>query len=163
MRTAGLTPVATTCPTPLSATSCGASVAVSVTVIVAVRTPAAVGVKATQIVHVSPEASAVPVTQPPDGGKDSAKSEVLVPVTVGVARMPTPPPVAVKVTVWVGLVVPTVWTAKDVPVTFGGRVWAGRTSAGRVVASELGAATTSRPELSRARARMRAMNPVVAR
>jgi len=62
----------------------------------------------------------------------------------------------------VGLVVPTVWVAKDVPVTFGGRVCAG-TSAGAVIASELGVAATSRPELSRARARMRAMNPVVAR
>jgi hypothetical protein len=135
---------------------------VSVTVIVAVRTPAAVGVKATHTVQVVPEVTVVPVTHPPDGGKDRVKSDVLVPVTVGVAEMTTSPVVAVKVTVWVGLVVPTVWVAKDVPVTLGGRVWAGK-SAGAVVASELGAAATSRPELSRARARMRAMNPVVAR
>jgi len=119
-------------------------------------------VKATHTVQVVPEVTVVFVTQPPDGGKDSAKSEVLAPVTVGVAEMTTSPEVAVKVTVWVGLVVPTVWAEKDVPVTLGGRVWAGR-SAGAVVASELGAAAKSRPELSRARARMRAMIPGVTR
>jgi len=129
---------------------------------VAVRIPTPVGVKATHTVQVVPEVTVVFVTQPPDGGKDSAKSEVLVPVTVGVAEMTTSPEVAVKVTVWVGLVVPTVWVPKDVPVTLGGRVWLGR-SAGAVVASELGAAAKSRPELSRARARMRAMIPGVTR
>ena len=50
--------------------------------IVAVRTPTPVGVKATHTVQVVPEVTVVPVTQPPDGGKDSAKSEVLVPVNV---------------------------------------------------------------------------------
>jgi hypothetical protein len=137
-------------------------VAVSVTVIVAVRSPAPVGVKATHTVQVVPDVTVVPVTHPPVGGKDSAKSDVLVPVTVGVAVMTTSPVVAVKVTVCVGLVVPTVWVVNDVPVTLGGRVWAG-TSAGAAVASELGAAAKRRPELSRARARMRAMIPGVTR
>jgi hypothetical protein len=133
---------------------------VSVTVIVAVRTPPAVGVKATHTAQVVPERTVVPVTHPPDDGKDRVKSEELVPVTVGVASMTTSPAVAVKVTVWVGLVVPTVWVVKVVPVTFGGRVWAG--SAGAVTANVLGAAASSRPELNRTRARVRATNPVLA-
>jgi hypothetical protein len=135
---------------------------VSVTVIVAVRTPPAVGVKATHTVQVVPEVTEVPVTHPPDDGKDRLKSEAFVPVTVGVAEITTSPPVAVKVTVCVGLVVPTVWVVKVVPVTTGGSVWAGR-SAGAAVANVLGATANSRPELNKAKTRTRAMNPVLAR
>jgi hypothetical protein len=131
-------------------------VTVSVTVSVAVLMPAADGVKVTVTRQVPP-----PPTEPHPAVGVTEKSEALVPVTAGAPKT-VGVTSAVKVTGWGALETPTVWvenvTAVGLTV-----VWAGRTSAGAVVASELGAAATSRPELSRARARMRAMNPVVAR
>jgi hypothetical protein len=47
-------------PVPLRATLCGEPVASSVIVILAVRVPAAVGVKVTEIVQLAPAATLVP-------------------------------------------------------------------------------------------------------
>jgi hypothetical protein len=125
---------------------------VSVTVIVAVLMPAAEGVKVTVTMQ-------GPVgTDPHPSEGVTEKSEALVPVTTGAPYVVLT--VLVKVTGCGGLGTPTVWEVKVTPVgvTVG---WAG--SAGAVVANVLGAAASSRPELNRTRARMRATNPVLAR
>jgi hypothetical protein len=129
-------------------------VAVSVTVIVAVLMPAAEGVKVTVTMQ-GPAG-----TDPHPAVGVTEKSEALVPVTTGAPYVVLT--VLVKVTGCGGLGTPTVWAVKVTPagVTVG---WAGTGSAGAVVANVLGAAASSRPELNRTRARMRAMNPVLAR
>jgi hypothetical protein len=122
---------------------------------VAVLIPAADGVKVT-VTKQLPLAA----TSPHPAVGVTVKSEALVPVTTGAPNVVVDPPVLVKVTGCGALATPTVWAVKVTAV--GVAVEAGR-RAGAAVANVLGAAANSRPELNRAKARMRAMNPVLAR
>jgi hypothetical protein len=116
-----------------------------------------------------PAADGVKVTvtkQEPGVGTDphpavgvTEKSEALVPVTTGAPYVVLT--LSVKVTPCGGLGTPTVWTEKVTPVG-AATGWAGR-SAGAAVANVVGATANSRPELNKARARIRAMIPVLAR
>jgi hypothetical protein len=118
--------------------------------------PAAEGVKVTVTRHVP-----LPATDPHPAVGVTEKSDAFVPVTTG-APNTVGVTSAVNVTGFGALGTPTVWAVKVTPV--GVTVaWEGTTSAGAVVANVLGVAANRRPELNRAKARIRAMNPVLAR
>lgn len=85
-------------PPPLSATVCGELLALSVTVSVPVRVPAAVGVKVTEIMQLAPAAILGPQADV------SAKS----PEAATAVMLRAAVPEFVRVTVWAALAVPTV-------------------------------------------------------
>ena len=137
------------------ATEAGAVGIGGITVSVAVLMPAAEGVKVTVTRQVPP-----PATDPHPAVGVTEKSEAFVPVTSG-APNTVGVTSAVNVTGCGALGTPTVWAVKvtAVGVTV---VWA-RRIAGAAVANVLGATANSRPEVNRAKTRIRAMKPVLAR
>jgi hypothetical protein len=90
-------------PVPVRLTVCGLPAALSETLTVAVRVPAAVGVKVTLIVQLLFAATELPQVF------DSAKSPVLVPVMLMLVMLKLEFPVLLKVTLCAALVVPTFW------------------------------------------------------
>lgn len=95
-------------PLPLRGTVCGVLGALSAMMMEAVRTPAAVGVKVTVIVHGPEPGTKVPAQVL----LVMAKSPPLVPPIVTLVMARSAPPVLVKVTVCKPLVVLTFWSPK---------------------------------------------------
>lgn len=88
-------------PVPLSGTSCGLPVALSVMLTSALRAPEAVGLKSTLTVQVAPVPNEVPQVV-----AVLAKSPLLVPVIAMVVMVNEALPVFFKVTVLTGVVIP---------------------------------------------------------
>jgi hypothetical protein len=122
---------------PVRLAVCGLLVALSVTVSVAVRVPAAVGVKVTLIVQLAPAASELPQLF------DSAKSPGLVPVIATLAMVAGPVPVLVSVTTWSGPVTPTPWLVANVTLAVDRLATGGTVVAAKVVVSDVLFVTTA--------------------